>query len=139
MYKNVITIGLILVCFLLACDSKTVAPDTQSLVGTWLWTKSVGGQTGTETPETCECMREFVFMNGGKYQFYIDYELIESGDYFITTEYDYLLKKDITMLHLKNGATQIVYNDEELRLIPDPRCLSCPDSVYYGRAWCGNN
>lgn len=128
------TIAVAVVAMIISCDINPSSSTDQTLVGTWDWTKSVGGNIGYMDPDRCECTQHYIFKTNGKFEFYFDDELFNSGDYYIKYEYRQEWGEEVLVLYLgDDNAVRIDLNPYNLTFLTNRACLACPDSIFYAR------
>lgn len=119
------------VAFFLTCSDNPTNSVSDSLTGTWTWTKSIGGNLAYLDPETCQCTQRFIFNTDNSYENYYNDVLVEDGIYKITDIQEDNDGRYIIMFTLNGDEAKAALRQNELIMLPSPLCLACPDSVYY--------
>jgi hypothetical protein len=126
-------IAVVVVAIFFSCGINPASSTDQALVGTWDWTKSVGGNVGYNDPERCECTQHYVFKQNGMFEFYYDDRLENSGDYSIKYEYRQEWGEEVLILYLDEDGVRIDLSAYNLTFLTNRACLACPDSIFYVR------
>jgi hypothetical protein len=127
-------IAMVMVAIIFSCGINPASSADQALTGTWNWTKSVGGNIGYMDPERCECSQHYVFKQNGRFEFYFDDELFNSGDYYITYEYRQEWGEEVLMLYLgDDDGVRIDLSPYNMVFLTNRACLACPDSIFFVR------
>lgn len=85
---------------------NTLENVENSLLGTWIWEKSVlvdRGGGGTRTPEDCNCTRKIIIYEDGVIEDYRNDTLASKSEYTIS-EYEFM-----------NDPIKYIFNSESLR------------------------
>ena len=133
MFKKSTALIIVLILFIFACGNSPTFPTDQSLVGSWHWYLSIGGNLGQQTPEMCNCEYWYTFYTDGTFEYHFDDELIQSGEYEVRQEFSEFFNRTVNNLYLNEIVTPFDYNGDILIFLNPRLCLSCPDSVYFSR------